>query len=41
MICGGAGLTQKFVEEKCGADAYANDAASGVKKIKELMGIPN
>jgi methanogenic corrinoid protein MtbC1 len=40
VICGGAGLTRKFVEEKCGADAYAKDAASGVKEIKELMGIP-
>ena len=39
VICGGAALTPKFVEEKCGADAWAKDAASGVKKIKELMGI--
>jgi methanogenic corrinoid protein MtbC1 len=39
IICGGAALTQKFVEEKCGADAYAKDAASGVKKIKRLLGI--
>jgi 5-methyltetrahydrofolate--homocysteine methyltransferase len=40
VICGGAGLTRKFVEEKCGADAYAKDAASGVKEIKRLLGIP-
>jgi 5-methyltetrahydrofolate--homocysteine methyltransferase len=40
IICGGAALTQKFVEEKCGADAYAKDAASGVREIKRLLGIP-
>ncbi len=40
VICGGAGLTRKFVEEKCGADAYAKDAAGGVKEIKRLLGIP-
>jgi 5-methyltetrahydrofolate--homocysteine methyltransferase len=40
VICGGAALTPKFVEEKCGADAYAKDAASGVKEIKRLLGIP-
>jgi 5-methyltetrahydrofolate--homocysteine methyltransferase len=40
VICGGAGLTKKFVEEKCGADAYAKDAAGGVKEIKRLLGIP-
>jgi 5-methyltetrahydrofolate--homocysteine methyltransferase len=40
VICGGAALTQKFVEEKCGADAYAKDAASGVREIKRLLGIP-
>jgi 5-methyltetrahydrofolate--homocysteine methyltransferase len=39
VICGGAALTQRFVEEKCGADAYAKDAASGVKQIKRLLGI--
>ena len=39
VICGGAALTRKFVEEKCGADAYAEDAASGVKEIKRLVGI--
>jgi 5-methyltetrahydrofolate--homocysteine methyltransferase len=40
VICGGAALTQKYVEETCGADAYAKDAAEGVKKIKQLLGIP-
>jgi 5-methyltetrahydrofolate--homocysteine methyltransferase len=39
IICGGAALTPKFVEEKCGADAWAKDAADGVKKIKKLLGI--
>jgi methanogenic corrinoid protein MtbC1 len=29
------------VEEKCGADAWAKDAADGVKKIKKLLGIAN
>ncbi|NTV42196.1 MAG: cobalamin-binding protein [Deltaproteobacteria bacterium] len=41
VICGGAALTPKFVEEKCGADAWAKDAADGVKKIKRLLGIAN
>jgi 5-methyltetrahydrofolate--homocysteine methyltransferase len=40
VICGGAALTHRFVKEKCGADAYAKDAASGVKEIKRLLGIP-
>lgn len=40
VICGGAGLTRKFVEERCGADAYAKDAASGIKEIKRFLGIP-
>ena len=40
VICGGAALTQKFVEDNCGADAYAKDAASGVKEIKRLLRIP-
>jgi len=39
VICGGAALTQRFVMEKCGADGYAKDAASGVKEIKRLLGI--
>ncbi len=38
-VCGGAALTRRFVEETCGADAYAKDAAEGVRKIKELLGI--
>ncbi len=38
VICGGAAITSKFVES-CGADAYAKDAAEGVKKIKNLLGI--
>lgn len=38
IICGGAALGQKFVEA-CGGDAYANDAADGVKKSKSLLGI--
>lgn len=37
VICGGAALTAKFVEEVCGADAYAKDAAEGVKKIADLL----
>jgi len=40
VICGGAAMTIKFVEA-CGADAYAKDAAEGVKKSKELLGIAN
>jgi methanogenic corrinoid protein MtbC1/uroporphyrinogen-III decarboxylase len=39
IICGGAALTLKFVEA-CGADAYAKDAAEGVRKSKALLGIP-
>ncbi|PKN29130.1 MAG: cobalamin-binding protein [Deltaproteobacteria bacterium HGW-Deltaproteobacteria-21] len=39
IICGGAGVTKKFIEEKCGADAYAENAAEGVKKIRKLLGI--
>lgn len=37
VICGGAALTPKFVEEVCGADAYAKDAAEAVKKIAALL----
>ncbi len=36
VICGGAALTRRFVVDVCGADAYAKDAAEGVRKIKEL-----
>jgi 5-methyltetrahydrofolate--homocysteine methyltransferase len=39
VICGGAALTYKFVVETCGAQAYAKDAADGVRKIKNLLGI--
>ncbi|MEJ2023851.1 MAG: dihydropteroate synthase, partial [Deltaproteobacteria bacterium] len=38
IICGGAALSQKFVEA-CGGDAYAKDAAEGIKKSKTLLGI--
>jgi len=38
VICGGAALTLKFVEA-CGADAHAKDAADGVKKIKNMLGV--
>jgi len=41
IICGGAALTPKFVEEVCRADAHARDAADGVKKIKNLLAIAN
>ena len=37
VICGGAALTPKFVQETCGADAYAKDAAEAVKKIASLL----
>lgn len=40
VICGGAALTPKFVEQTCGADAWAKDAADGLKKIKGLLKIP-
>ncbi|MBA4393494.1 MAG: hypothetical protein C0407_08060, partial [Desulfobacca sp.] len=39
VICGGAALTLNFVMETCGAQAYAKDAADGVRKIKNLLGI--
>jgi methanogenic corrinoid protein MtbC1/uroporphyrinogen-III decarboxylase len=39
VICGGAALTPKFVMETCGAQAYAQDAADGVRKIKALLGV--
>jgi methanogenic corrinoid protein MtbC1/uroporphyrinogen-III decarboxylase len=37
VICGGAALTSRFVEETCGADAYVKNAAEGVKKIKQIL----
>ena len=39
VICGGAALTPRFVMEACGADAYAKDAAEGVRRIKQLLGM--
>jgi methanogenic corrinoid protein MtbC1/uroporphyrinogen-III decarboxylase len=39
VVCGGAALTPKFVLETCGADAHAKDAADGLRKIKQLLGI--
>ncbi len=39
VVCGGAALTPKFVLETCGADAYAKDAADGLRKIKEMVGV--
>jgi len=36
IICGGAAMTLKFVEA-CGADAYAKNAADGVKKSKSMV----
>jgi methanogenic corrinoid protein MtbC1 len=37
VICGGAALTPEFVEGVCGADAWAMDAADGLKKIRRLL----
>jgi methanogenic corrinoid protein MtbC1/uroporphyrinogen-III decarboxylase len=39
VVCGGAALTPKFVMETCGADAHAKDAADGLKKIKQMLGV--
>ena len=39
VVCGGAALTPKFVLETCGADAHAKDAADGLRKIKEMLGV--
>jgi len=36
-IVGGAPVTQRWAD-RIGADAYAQDASDGVKKVKELMG---
>jgi 5-methyltetrahydrofolate--homocysteine methyltransferase len=38
VICGGAAMTLKFVKA-CGGDAYAKDAAEGVKLTKKLLGV--
>ncbi|MDP6111122.1 MAG: corrinoid protein [Planctomycetota bacterium] len=37
VLIGGAPVTQEYADE-IGADGYAPDAASGVDKVKELMG---
>ncbi len=39
VVCGGAALTTRFVEEVCGADAHARNAADGVRKIRQLLGL--
>jgi len=39
VVCGGAALTSRFVEEVCGADAHARDAADGIRKIRKLLGL--
>jgi 5-methyltetrahydrofolate--homocysteine methyltransferase len=39
IICGGAAVTEKHVFEQWGADGYAEDAASAVRVINELLGI--
>jgi len=38
IIIGGAPVTQEYADE-IGADGYAPDAASGVDKVKELLGV--
>jgi len=38
IICGGAAVTEKLVFDQWGADAFAEDAASAVRVIKELLG---
>ena len=38
IIIGGAPVTQEYADE-IGADGYAPDAASGVDKVKKLLGI--
>ena len=40
VICGGAALTPKFVEHTCGADAWAKDAAEGLRKIRGFLKTP-
>jgi 5-methyltetrahydrofolate--homocysteine methyltransferase len=40
IICGGAAMTPRFVGEKCGADAYARDAAEGVTRVRQLLNLP-
>jgi 5-methyltetrahydrofolate--homocysteine methyltransferase len=38
VVIGGAPVTQAFAEE-IGADGYAPDASSAVRKVKELLGV--
>jgi len=38
VMVGGAPMTQSYAD-KIGADGYAPDAASAVRKAKELLGI--
>jgi hypothetical protein len=38
ILVGGAPLTQEYCDE-IGADGYAPDASSAVKKAKELLGV--
>ncbi|MFH1034095.1 MAG: corrinoid protein [Pseudomonadota bacterium] len=38
VMCGGAALTPKFVQEDCLADGYAKDAVAAVRLAKELLG---
>jgi 5-methyltetrahydrofolate--homocysteine methyltransferase len=40
IIVGGAPVTQNYAQE-IGADAYATDASSAVRKVRELVGVPN
>jgi 5-methyltetrahydrofolate--homocysteine methyltransferase len=39
IIVGGAPVTQNYAQE-IGADAYAPDASSAVRKVHELVGAP-
>ena len=39
VMCGGAALTPKFVEEDCRADGYASDAVAAVRLAKDLLGV--
>lgn len=39
IICGGAAVTEKYALGECGADGWARDAVSGVRTIKQLLGI--
>ena len=37
IMAGGAPVTQRWAD-RIGADAYAQDASDGVRKVKELLG---